>query len=272
MITKDVSSWEEFVAEVKEIKSEYGTQMTLGPEEKNVVLYRGQPDACCRLTTTLERYSEQAWTMYSYSRMTLECAPKILESYPDEDLKLPSREEVNEYFAKPQYSSPYEFPLYEYWIYLRHHGFPSPLLDWTYCPYIAAYFALAEKFNAQRAAIFAYIGQPSGGQHTIRGRPRINVTGCNVHAHRRHHLQKSDYTVCTKLVENENDHSFINHEAVFDKGRTDQDILIKIKIPRSERLAILSRLRERDITGFRLFETEEALIKTLALERIEKLH
>jgi hypothetical protein len=40
-------------------------------------------------------------------------------------------------------------PGYEYMAYLRHHGFPSPLLDWTRSPYIAAYFAFS---NAMASA------------------------------------------------------------------------------------------------------------------------
>lgn len=237
---------------------------------KNVVLYRGQPDASWHLDTTLERYSQQTWTMHSYSNMTLGCAPAI-ESYTDTDWNLPSRSELDKQFAKPQSIFLHRVPLYRYWIYLRHHGFPSPLLDWTHSPYIAAYFALAEKPEAESAAVFAFIEMPEGGKGTWEGIPQITVLGPNVRTHRRHFLQQCDYTVCTKLVENKHDRSFINHETVFGKGITGQDILIKITIPRSERRAALLHLREMNITEFSLFQTQEALMKALALERIEGL-
>jgi hypothetical protein len=156
---------------------------------------------------------------------------------------------------------------YEYLAHLRHHGFPSPLLDWSRSPYIAAYFAFARATGKDDVAVFVYSERPEGFKIGDSDKPSIITPGPVVSTHKRHFVQQSRYTICAQHDGNE--WMYVPHQQVFKmEGRT-QDLLWKIIIPESERRKVLSLLDRFNLNEFTLFGSEESLMEMLAIRRID---
>ena len=157
-------------------------------------------------------------------------------------------------------------PSYQFMVYLRHHGFPSPLLDWTKSPYIALHFAYADSLPDIDVAVYAYISLPEGGKSGWGGAPAITEQGSYVTAHARHFRQQAAYTVC---VEGEGHKlTYCSHEKVFQSGNERHDLLRKYILPSKLRVEVLRRLRLMNINTYSLFASEEGLMHALAVDEI----
>lgn len=252
--------WNAFEQWVKDLRAKYGAK------QSSPLLFRGQGDSEWPLTTTLERSGQGRMLFRDYYRLITasigpavetftgvsvpEYDPKFATTLSDPELLLPA---VGQF--PPQ-------PLYRYMVYLRHHGFPSPLLDWSYSPYVAVFFAFKDDSAAKKRSIYAYCESPEGVKGGAVGEPTIRPIGPYVRSHARHFRQQSDYTICGSL-DLDYGWRFGSHQFVFDNRRPKQDYLWRFDLPSSERLIVLRLLNDFNVNAFSLFDSAEALLGTM---------
>jgi len=228
-------------------------------------LFRGQELASWQLTTTLERFLSCDVTMEDYHKAMLRVKPAI-ESFTDKSWDVPAKFKMGPTPASPP-------PSVEFMAFLRHHGFPSPLLDWSLSPYVAAFFAFRHQGQEDKdAAIYSFVEYIGGGK-TVKGpEPRITGIGHYLSTQKRHHTQQCEYTICTKPIGRGADTPYVytNHEEALDLHNYDQDFLMKYVLPRSERAKALEKLSLMNINAYSLFGNEESLMETLAYKELER--
>lgn len=125
--------------------SEYKAQAAIDLESDGALIYRGQRLASWGLTSTVHRTA-------------------LVQSIPDlkvyADYMLPQVHDALEAWVGRSWKLNEALGLAEFLAFLQHSGFPTPLLDWTASPYIAAYFAFegVNHFSPQteKVAVFSF--------------------------------------------------------------------------------------------------------------------
>jgi hypothetical protein len=159
MEERKLTNWNEFRKTIDEIRREYGYHkysfdIDDTAKSKNIVLFRGQPNL--PIKTTLERKTSEEFDLSRYLIFASQIVDEI-ESFTGTKWNVPDLE-VRKILGEQNHTRihlPQNW--YSYLVYLRHYGYPSPLLDWTTSPYIAAYFAFCEPPPTETIAICAYI-------------------------------------------------------------------------------------------------------------------
>jgi hypothetical protein len=280
MKTIDLNSWEEFGQQVELLRS-FDPAVPLGDSLlRSNVLFRGQADAAWQLETTLERVTQGdepvSWSLARYFDTMRRVRPAIA-AHTGKQWEVPEVAEYDSWasdFNNVGSSQPWK--AYEFMAYLRHHGFPSPLLDWSRSPFVAAFFAFQSAAgNSDRVAIFAYREHATGSKVFSSNRPLIVQLSEFVTTHSRHFRQQCSYTVCVEFdpkcfdyvpaTNKQGGLLYANHEVVFQKPETpSQDQLWKLTLPRRLRRSVLDALNEYNLNAYSLFATEDSLIETLA--------
>lgn len=255
------------------------------------LLFRGQGDASWKLETTLER---QPWNsnrdnnlgVMEYYKKILDIQSRV-ESLAKQSWKL---QPLFEYRKGLLTNTPHYFlvknaadehmEMYRYFAYLRHHNFPSPLLDWTQCEYVAAYFAFRNvKKRVKKVSVYLFLEYAGSGKSATRQYPYIEGLGPNVQAHPRHNVQKSQYTLCTakKTLSGEGKAKW--YYAEHDKARREQtdsnenrqDLLWKIELPFCNKDDFSTRLDAMGINEDGLFKTEDVFNANISPKTMDDL-
>ena len=261
MEERNVNTWDDFEKQVQDLRKE---REASSDSPNSSLLFRGQEDSCWLLKTTLDRKRERM-PFTDYYHVISRIQPQI-ETLTEREWPIPDYPEVEkstrEYDAFSLQLWSGRCPGYAYMAYLRHHAFPSPLLDWTRSPYVAGYFAFSKAGMNSTNRVSIYVFSEIRNKLSGNKMPVLYRYGPYVRTHRRHVLQQSEYTLCLGF---ESEWRFEEYDTVFDRGLHQQAACVKFTIPAAERPKVLRLLDAYNLNAFSLFGSEESMMETLAI-------
>lgn len=267
MEVKFLKNLADFEKEIQTLEERREQRRKETPITSSEYLYRGQGDSNWNLETTLDRYIQRKVSLLEYYRYALISHLQV-ESFTSSKWPVPAFKEYSEWLQKPSVFNFSSIPAYEFLAYLRHHGFPSPLLDWTASPYIAAFFAYRTvNPGAEHVSIYVYQEYFGAGKSSSSNTATIHSQGPHIKTHKRHFMQKSEYTFCTEIGVG-GELYYAKHEDIVARNYTGQDILWKYNLPMTERKNVLRALEKMNINAFTLFGTEDSLMEAIATKEM----
>ena len=157
----------------------------------------------------------------------------------------------------------WDLPELEYIAYLRHHGFPTPILDWSQSPYVALFFACEDFISTKtNGKVFVYIDEKN---YSVDGNeiPFMRRVGYYVEAGKRHLAQKSEYLLPSKYYNYEWHFISVDEVITYDPKRYS---IKEIEIDKRSKKLIISELHTMLVNRHNLYFDEDNLIKHFADE------
>lgn len=256
-----LTNWSDLENFVDDIDKRYAA------ERITPLLFRGQQDATWKAETSLEREVGSGLQVLDYYGIIARIQPEIQSFTGNVWEPILSTVPSRLFSHYDQLSGMWRsgaFPALEYMAFLRHHGFPSPLLDWSRSLYVAAFFA-TRRPSESGFSIYVLDERPHNIKSGSSDKPGIHRAGNTRTAPKRHFLQKSTYTACTSFSDGV--WRFSDHESVFQDGTLSadfpQDRLWKLVLPATERPNVVRQLEAHNLNSFTLFGTDDSLMEAL---------
>lgn len=233
-------TWDQF-------KKEIETQI----QSESRYIYRGQSDSEWSLKTSLHRTGQwpRPKDIVSYMEKIVPVAYETVATWDGikRDLKNP--------FINAQFIA-----------LLQHHGFPTPLLDWTYSPYIAGYFAFEgiDHFEPQYEYVSIYAFDKELWLKSYEQsydykdeNLHVSVLEPSIVGNPKQMLQQGIYMYTNQVDIEGHIESHV---------RNNVDFIKKYRIKSSEQTNVLRELNYMNINRMLLFPSLEGACKKLAID------
>ncbi|SHH46562.1 FRG domain-containing protein [Fibrobacter sp. UWH9] len=269
---KIVHSVIEYIEVIKEIRQRH---------ESSDFLFRGQGNSEWKIESTLERSGLFEISFAKY--------------YHDIDYLKPEINSLGHSFQRKIVSTGYDFdftkwrdisfnhfPDLEFLAYLRHHGFPTPLIDVTQSEYVALFFA-CESFglkNCQNkicnAKVFVLLDM--FGSSSVSGHPELHKIGHYLETDKRHIAQQSEYLITAQYgMADKREWFFVPFESFMQQEQSIEEAVIEnsgeqeqsyyeIEIDGNSKKDIMAELARMNINHYTLYLSEDALVQKLKHE------
>jgi len=248
-----IESIKEFGEEIFKYKSELS--------EAPVILFRGQSNNTWTIKSSLERelerHGEEEISCEKYYRIIDRYKPLMNPIIENRFKRQTTRGGYPFNFNEYEEGS-WELPEMEYMAYLRHHGFPTPSIDFSRSCFIALFFACAD-FNQDikvdgKVFLCAHPRTWSSGPET----PDLRRIGRYVEAGKRHLAQQSEYLIPTVF---KSEWKFITFKNATDH-RTNNYEFREIIISKNAKAKLMKELNDMNINQYAMFLNEDSLIKS----------
>ena len=178
---------------------------------------------------------------------------------------------------KDDFSDYYEisfdrFPELEYLTYLRHHGFPSPLIDFSQSEYIALFFACEDAIcsvgsKVENGKVFimqSRLWEDGGASMT-----EIHRIGHYIETDQRHIFQQSEYLIACRFSDGFWSFApFMSADCWLNQEIRSESFL-EIDISASAKIELLRELAKMNINHFTLYRDEDSLMKKLTFDFLQ---
>ena len=275
-----ISSVKEYIEHIEQIRE----QNKLGYS----LVFRGQGNSSWEIKSSLERDLEKAgiksdfFFLKDYYRYIDNLKPEInsIGHHFQRNFN-----EKNFYLSFPDHRKItfHDLSDIEYISYLRHHGFPTPLIDVTQSEYIALFFACEDMNEETDAKVFVF--RKDFGNAGISGHPELYKIGHYIESDRRHIAQQSEYLLALQFEIVDDHHEWViipfssfkewNNNTYTgdhcDEENLESQSYFEIVIDGYAKKQILAELYKMKINHYTLYLDEDSLIKKMKYEFLQKM-